>query len=282
VTRSSIREVSAVSEFAGKTVLVTGASRGVGRATAREFASLGARVGLIGRDTVALDELAAELGDSARAVVADVTEPGECARAVGEVVAALGPIDLLISNAGMLYRDFVEDVKQADFELSWRAYVGGALWLTQRVLPSMRERGYGRIVFVSSELGLIGAPSYASYCSAKWGLIGLAEVLHHELVGSPVRVCVVCPGDIQTAQLSDDLGWGPTAGVASIEKAMSPEYVARRVVRAAAGRSELVVIDRLPMRAFFKIVSGPRGLSRTLVHGAFKPLLKSRPRSAAS
>lgn len=271
-----------MSEFAGKTVLVTGASRGVGLATAREFVSLGASVGLVGRDATVLAELTAELGERTYAVAADVSAPGECARAVDAVTAALGPIDVLVSCAGMLYRDFVEDVKPQDFEQTWRAYVGGALWLTQRVLPSMRERGYGRIVFVSSELGLIGGPSYASYCAAKWGLIGLAEVLYHELGGSAVRVCAVCPGDVQTAQLRDDLGWGPGGGVPSFEKAMSPEYVARAIVRATAGRSALVVIDRPHMRAFFKIISGPRGLSRMLVHGAFKPLLKSRSRAGAS
>jgi 3-oxoacyl-[acyl-carrier protein] reductase len=282
VTRPSILEVFAVPEFAGKTVLVTGASRGVGRATAQEFASLGAQVGLIGRDKAVLDEVAAELGGRTHTVVADVAEPADCARAVDEVAAALGPIDVLVSAAGMLYRDFVEDVKPAEFEETWRAYVGGALWLTQRVLPSMRDRGYGRIVFVSSEVGLIGAPSYGSYCAAKWGLVGLAEVLYHELSGSSVRVCVVCPGDVQTAQLRDDLEWGPTAGVASFGKAMSSQYVARRIVRAAAGRSVLVVIDRPHLRTFFKVISGPRALSRTLVHGAFKPLLHSREHGAGA
>ena len=152
------------------------------------------------------------------------------------MAATLGPVDVLVSCAGPLYRDFVEDVKPAEFDATWRAHVGGALWLTQRVLPGMRERRRGAIVLVSSELGLFGCPSYASYCASKYALIGLAEVLYHELAGSGVHACAVCPGDTATAQLQDDLAWGPTAG-APFEKAMTPEHVARAIVAAAAAAS---------------------------------------------
>jgi NAD(P)-dependent dehydrogenase (short-subunit alcohol dehydrogenase family) len=256
-------------------VLVTGASRGIGEATAREFASLGAKVGLVARDKKRLSALVAELGANAHAVSADVGDPAQCARAVDEVTAALGPVDVLVSCAGDLQRDFVEDVKPADFEQSWRVFVGGALWTTQRVLPGMRERGYGRIVLVSSELGLIGGPSYASYCTSKWGLVALAEVLHHELAGSGVRACAVCPGDTATDQMRAEAAWGPTGGT-TVEKAMSPGRVARAIVRAAGGRKVVVVIDRQPLRSVFALLGGPRGLSRMIIHGAYKPLLKSR------
>ncbi|MGA2470527.1 MAG: SDR family oxidoreductase [Solirubrobacteraceae bacterium] len=271
---SELTEVT-VSQFAGKTVLVTGASRGIGHATARAFAALGANVGLLARDATLLGELAGEIGGHTHAVAADVADPAACARAVDEVAAALGPIDVLVSCAGVLHRDFVEDVKPADFEQSWRVHVGGALWLVQRVLPGMRERRYGRIVLVSSELGLIGGPSYASYCTSKWGLVGLAEVLHHELAGSGVRACAVCPGDVRTDQMRGEIDWGPTGG-ATLDKAMSPERVAQAIVRAAAGRAPLVIVDRPQLRAVFKLLGGPRGLSRAVVHGAYKPLLKSR------
>ncbi len=264
-----------MSEFAGKTVLVTGASRGLGLATARRFHSLGAKVGLVARDERLLAQVAGELGGEVSVAAADVADPAQCARAVSVVAAALGPIDVLVSCAGVLHRDFVEDVKPAEFDESWRVNVGGGLWLAQQVLPGMRERGYGRIVLVSSELGLIGGPSYASYCASKWALVGLAEVLHHELAGSGVRACAVCPGDVATDQLRAEAQWGPTGGV-SFEKAMSPEYAARAVVKAAGGRSTVVIIDRPQMRTVFKLLGGPRGLSRSAVHGAFKPLLKSR------
>jgi NAD(P)-dependent dehydrogenase (short-subunit alcohol dehydrogenase family) len=270
-----------VSEFAGKTVLVTGASRGIGRATAQKFAALGANVALVAREATLLHELAEQIGGRTKVIAADLTDPEACARAVDEVTADLGPVDVLVSCAGVLHRDFVEDVKVADFEQSWQLHVGAALWLTQRVLPGMRERGFGRIVLVSSELGLIGGPSYASYCTSKWGLVGLAEVLHHELAGSSVRVCAVCPGDVQTDQLQGEIEWGPTGG-AKFEKAMPADHVAQAIVKAAAGRAPLVIVDRPHLRLVFKLFGGPRGLSRAIVHDAYKPLLRSRRKSDAS
>jgi NAD(P)-dependent dehydrogenase (short-subunit alcohol dehydrogenase family) len=268
------------SPFEDKTVLVTGASRGIGLATAHHFSGLGARVGLVASGAGGLAAAADGLPpDKAHTVAADLTDPAECARAVAEVEAALGPVDVLISCAGALRRDFVEDVTPADFELSYRLHAGAGLWLTQAVLPGMRARGFGRVVLVSSELGLIGGPSYASYCTSKWALIGLAEVLHHELAGSEVRACAVCPGDVKTDQLREEHDWGPTGGVA-FEKGMDPAKVAKAIVRAATGRAPVVVIDRPHLRFFFNVLGGPRRLRLKVVGDAFKGLLK--PRRAGS
>jgi 3-dehydrosphinganine reductase len=266
-----------VAGFEGQTVLVTGASRGLGLASAERFAQLGAKVGLVARDQALLEAAAAGIGGQTHIVAADLADRAECARAVDEVAAALGPIDVLVSCAGVLYRDFVEDVKPEQFEQSWKLHVGAALWLSQRVLPGMRERRRGSIVLVSSELGLIGGPSYASYCTSKWGMVGLAEVLFHELAGSGVHACAVCPGDVQTDQLRGELEWGPTGGK-PIEKAMTPQRAAAAIVAAAGGRKPVVIVDRPDMRLVFGLFGGPRGLSRRLVHGAYKPLLKARGR----
>jgi NAD(P)-dependent dehydrogenase (short-subunit alcohol dehydrogenase family) len=263
------------SEFRDRSVLVTGASRGIGLAVAERFAALGARVGLVSSTEQRLKQAAAGIPGTHHAVAADLTDPRECARAVDEIAAALGPIDVLVSCAGALYRDFVEDVSPEDFERSYRLHVGAGLWLTQRVLPGMRERGYGRIVLVSSELGLIGGPSYASYCTSKWALVGLAEVLHQELAGSGVRACAVCPGDVSTDQLREELEWGPTGG-AALEKAMAPERVARAIVRAAAGSKPVVVVDRPHLRAAFALMGGPRRLRLAVVRDAYKGLLRER------
>jgi 3-oxoacyl-[acyl-carrier protein] reductase len=262
-----------VARFTGRTVLVTGASRGIGLATAKRFHADGARVGLVARDADRLASVVADLDGSCCAVAADVAVQGECVRAVDEVEKALGPVDILVSNAGVLRRDFVSDVSVEDFEESYRVNVGAALWLTQRVLPGMRERGYGRIVLVASELGLFGGPSYASYCTSKFALVGLAEVLWHELAGSGVRACAVCPGDVRTDQLDQEHQWGPTGGVPP-EKAMSPDYLASAIVRSLDSRNPVVIVDKPHLRAVFNMWGGSRRLRLAAVHGAYKELLK--------
>ena len=261
------------SRLAGKTVLVSGASRGIGLATAQRLASLGANVGLVASSAERLSDAAAGLKGSHHAVAADLSEPAECARAVSEVSAALGPIDVLVSCAGVLRRDFIEDVTPADFEQSYRLHAGAAIWLTQGVLAGMRERGYGRIVLVSSELGLIGGPSYASYCSSKWAMVGLGEVLNHELAGSGVSATVVCPGDVRTDQLLQEHEWGPTGGVVP-EKAMSADYVAGAIVRATEGHKRLVVIDRPHLRAAFWFMRRAPRLRLPIIADAYKQLLR--------
>jgi 3-dehydrosphinganine reductase len=264
------------SAFTGKTVLVTGASRGIGLATARLLASQGAHVGLVASNAQLLADAAKKIDGHHHVVVAaDLSDPEPCARAVSEVSAALGPIDVLISCAGVLRRDFVEDVKPADLEQSYRLHVGAAVWLTQGVLPGMRERGYGRIVLVSSELGLIGGPSYTSYCTSKWAMVGLGEVLTHELAGSGVRATVVCPGDVSTDQLQEEHEWGPTGGVVP-EKAMSAEYVARAIVRAAERGKPVVVIDRPHLRAAFWVMRRAPRLRIPIIADAYKKLTRER------
>jgi len=263
------------SSLAGKTVLVTGASRGIGLATAQRFASLGARVGLVATNGQLLAEVDGQIEGAHHVVAADLLDPSECARAVSEVSAALGPVDVLISCAGVLRRDFVEDVKPEDFEQSFRLNVGAAVWLTQGVLLGMRERGFGRIVLVSSELGLIGGPSYTSYCTSKWAIVGLGEVLAHELAGSGVRATVVCPGDVRTDQLQEEHEWGPTGGVTP-EKAMSADYVARAIVRAAERGKPVVVIDRPHLRAAFWVMRRAPRLRVPIVADAYKQLVRER------
>lgn len=262
-----------MADLAGRTVLVTGASRGIGLATAKRCHSEGARVGLVARDAGRLASVVAELDGSCHAVAADLADRGECVRAVDEIEAALGPVDVVISNAGVLRRDFVTDVSPQDFEDSYRLNVGAALWLTQRVLPGMRERGYGRIVLVASELGLFGGPSYTSYCTSKFALVGFAEVLWHELAGSGVRACAICPGDVRTDQLDQEHQWGPTGGVPP-EKAMSPDYVAKAIVRALDSRNAVAIVDKPHLRATFNLWGGSRRLRLAAVHGAYKELLK--------
>lgn len=262
--------------YSGQTVLVTGASRGIGLACARHFSGQGARVALVARSADRLEAVAAELGNGALAVPADTADPADCARVIATVTERLGPIDVLVSNAGILRRDFIEDISVSDFEESYRTNVGGAVWLAKAAIPGMRERGRGAIVLVSSELGLIGAPSYGSYCMSKFALIGLAEVLSHELAGTGVRVAVVCPGNVRTDQLAEEYAWGLGAG-APPEKALAPEAVAATIAAAAEGGPLVVLADKPALKlGFDAMFAMPRRLRLMIIRDAYKALLKDR------
>lgn len=269
--------------FSDQRVLITGASRGIGAVTAQRFAAQGARVALVARSQPQLEAVAAPLGDQAVVVTGDTSDPAQCIRVVAEAEQRLGgPIDVLVSNAGILRRDFIEDISVTDFEETYRTNAGGALWLAQAVMGGMRERGTGEIVLVASELGLIGAPSYGSYCMSKFAMIGLAEVLSHELAGSGVRVAAVCPGNVATDQFATEVAWGPTAG-ASVDKALTPESVADTILRAAAGSAVVVLADTPSMRLSFDAMFAiPRRLRLAIIRDAYKALLKDRRRPRGS
>ena len=270
-----------MTSFLDRTVLVTGASRGIGLAAAWRFAELGASVGMVARDPDRLAAAARRLPGRAHAVAADLTDPAQCRHVVDEVQAALGPVDVLVSCAGVLHRDFVEDISVEAFEQSYRLHAGAALWLSQRVLPGMRRRDEGAIVIVSSELGLIGVPTYGAYCASKWAMVGLTESLQHELAGTGVHASVICPGDVRTDQLAEEWAWGPTGG-SSYETAMDPDRVAEAIVRAAAGGEPLVIVDTPRLRLLFRLMAGPRRMRFGPVHAAFERLLRERRPRALS
>ena len=108
--------------------------------------------------------------------------------------------------------------------------------------------------------------------TSKFALVGLAEVLWHELAGTGVRACAVCPGDVHTDQLDQEHRWGPTGGVPP-EKAMSPDYLAKAIVRSLDSRNAVEIVDKPHLRALLNLWGGPRRLRLAAVHGAYKELL---------
>jgi 3-oxoacyl-[acyl-carrier protein] reductase len=186
----------------GKTALVTGASQGIGEAVAKLLAQQGARVVLAARNEEKLKALAAHIdagGGCARPLALDVTRPetfGEALKSLPEDFAA---IDILVNNAGVTADNLLARMSLDDWERVLRTNLTGAFALTKEVVRGMMKRRWGRIVSVSSVVGMMGNAGQANYAASKAGLIGFSKSLARELGSRSITVNVVAPGLIQTA-----------------------------------------------------------------------------------
>jgi 3-oxoacyl-[acyl-carrier protein] reductase len=185
-----------------KTALVTGASQGIGEAIAKLLALQGARVVVAARNEEKLKSLAAYIdagGGCARPLVLDVTQPetfGERLKSLPEDYAA---VDILINNAGITADNLLARMSLDDWERVLRTNLTGAFALTKEVVRGMIKRRWGRVISVSSVVGMMGNAGQANYAAAKAGLIGFSKSLARELGSRSVTVNVVAPGYIQTA-----------------------------------------------------------------------------------
>ncbi|WP_199432389.1 SDR family NAD(P)-dependent oxidoreductase [Qaidamihabitans albus] len=225
----------------GTRAVVTGASSGIGAATAELLARRGCHVVLAGRDGAALTEVAGRTGG--RACAADLAGPDAPARLLAEA----GEVDLLVCNAGVGWAGRFEDMPLADIERLVQVNLLSVLRLVRAALPAMLARGRGHIVLVSSIAGSMGVAREAAYSASKAAVQVLAGSLRHELAGRGVGVSVVVPGVVDTAFF--------TRRGAPYDRRrprpVPPERVAKALVRAAErGRAEVFVPSwlRLPAR----------------------------------
>lgn len=237
----------------GGTALVTGGGRGLGRAIAQHLARAGARVALMARTRRQLEEAAAAIaaeGGRALPIVADVTDRRAVEAGVAEIESELGPISILVNNAG-LARPYgpLGHVDPDDWWRSHEIHVRGTLLLMSAVLPGMRARGVGRIVNIASKGGIMIAPNLSSYCVAKATVIRLTEHVDAEAKADGVRVFVVQPGTIVTDMARDSLAdpearrWAPFLVdelERMIEQDPAPELarLGAQIVELAAGRHD--------------------------------------------
>jgi short-subunit dehydrogenase len=218
-------------ELRGKNVVITGASSGIGRATALEMARRGANVVLAARRADRLDEVAAEcrgLGVRAVTVPTDVTNTADCRR----LIDTAGEVDVLVNNAGFAIFSSVPEANPDDAREMIETNYLGAFHCTQAVLPRMLERGSGTIVNVSSITGLMGFSRMSTYCASKFALTGFTEALRDELIGSGVHVALVCPGTTET-EFFVKAERGKMPGASRMMPGVKPERVARAVCDAA-------------------------------------------------
>jgi 3-oxoacyl-[acyl-carrier protein] reductase len=183
----------------GRSALVTGASGGLGAAIARALHGAGASVGLSGTRREALEALEAELGERARVLPCDLAERAQVDALVGQAEAALGRVDVLVNNAGLTRDNLALRLKDEDWERVLEVNLGAAFRLCRAALRGMLRQRWGRIVNISSIVGVTGNPGQANYAASKAGMIGMSKSLAAEVASRGVTVNCVAPGFIATA-----------------------------------------------------------------------------------
>ncbi|MSO84652.1 MAG: 3-oxoacyl-[acyl-carrier-protein] reductase [Rhodospirillales bacterium] len=188
-------------DLRGKCALVTGASGGIGGAIARALHAEGATVGLSGTRVDALRALAAELGERARALPADLSDPAAADSLVKAAKAALGGVDILINNAGLARDNLAVRMKDEDWQKVLDVNLTAAFRLSRACLRGMMKKRWGRIVSIASIVGATGNLGQVNYAASKAGLVGMSKALAQEVASRNITVNCVAPGAIDTAMI---------------------------------------------------------------------------------
>ena len=200
-------------ELAGRVALVTGASRGIGRAIALAFAEAGADVAVNYRSRAADADMVRDrirtLGRRAVAIAADVSVAADVQRLVGEVRAALGPIDLLVNNAGIARPQPLDEITEADWDEIVDGNLKSCFLVTQAVLADMRSRGFGRIINLSSVAAQIGGVISPQYAASKAGMLGMMRYYARHLAREGITVNAIAPALIETEMVTTNMNARP-------------------------------------------------------------------------
>jgi 2-hydroxycyclohexanecarboxyl-CoA dehydrogenase len=195
-----------MTDFSGKVIIVTGGGGGIGGATSRRFAAAGGKVAVFDRDLAAAQRVADDIaasGGSARAYAADITDRAGVDTAVASVEADLGPVDVLVNNAGWdIFRPFLQTTPE-EWQKLITINLTGALHMHHAVLPGMVARKAGRVVNISSDAARVGSSGEAVYAACKAGLIAFTKTLAREHARDGITFNVVCPGPTETALFED-------------------------------------------------------------------------------
>lgn len=236
-----------------RVALVTGGSRGIGKAIARALAEQGAKVAICARDAEAVRQAADEIspgGGRVLALRADVAEKSDARALVRDIVARWGQIHILVNNAGINDRIPIDSGEDARWLQVLTVNVVGTYYVTREVLRHMPNHDGGRIINISSVLGRFGVPAYTAYCTAKHGIIGFTRALALEVAGRGITVNAICPGWVETdlaalgmRQTAEALGMSPeefrrqALAMVPIQRILQPKEIADLAVYLASDAS---------------------------------------------
>ncbi|HEX5819294.1 MAG TPA: 3-oxoacyl-[acyl-carrier-protein] reductase [Gemmatimonadales bacterium] len=237
-------------DLTGKVAFVTGSTRGIGHAVASALHAAGAKVAIVGRDLAKAQAVAAVLGERATGVACDVADGAQVEAAIAAAEQALGPIDILVNNAGLTRDNLLLRLTEADWDTVLDANLKGAFFTTRAVVKGMMKRRSGRIINVTSIVGLTGNKGQANYAASKAGLIGFTKSVAKEYASRGVLVNAIAPGFIETdmtSALPEDGRKALLEGIA-LGRLGRPEDVAGAVVflasdLAAYVTGQVLVVD---------------------------------------
>jgi short-subunit dehydrogenase len=248
-------------DVAGKTVLLTGATGGLGRAIASALAARGATLVLSSRKEVELAELAASLpGGEHRAIVSDLADEGEALR----LLERAGDVEILVANAALPAAGRLDDFTQEEIGRALRVNLESPVRMARELVPRLVERGSGHLVFMSSISGKAATARASLYAATKFGLRGFAFCLRDDLRGSGVGVSVISPGAIRAAGMFADSGAKPPPGLGT----GTPQQVASAVVRAIERDRGEITVAPLTQRALSRFAINAPELSGRIAGGA--------------
>jgi 3-oxoacyl-[acyl-carrier protein] reductase len=216
-----------VRDLTGQVVAITGASAGIGAASAKALMAQGAKVALGARRVDRLDATVAESGGNAVAVEMDVRDPEGSRRLVDAALATFGRLDAMVANAGIGAYGGIMDLTDEKLAEMMDINVAGTVWPIRAVVPHFLEQGDGDIVIVSSVAGIRGNGDEAVYAATKFAQVGLAGGLDRELREKNIRVATICPGGTSTEFA---MGAGRTTGMPGLDDMMQPENIADAIV----------------------------------------------------
>jgi meso-butanediol dehydrogenase / (S,S)-butanediol dehydrogenase / diacetyl reductase len=255
--------------FAGKVVLVTGSTTGIGEACARVFAADGAAVMVSGRDGVRGEAVAGSIracGGRTEFMPVDLRAAGACERLVGETVARLGRLDVLVNNAGILYTASAPQTSDAQWLETMAVNVNALFFLSRAAVRHMRAHGGGAIVNIASEWGLNGEPNHVAYCASKGAVVQITRCMALDHARDNIRVNAVCPGEIHTRMVDEILAHKGgdlaqnlrelAAGV-PLRRLAAPSEVAWCVHFLASERASYVTGVNLPVDGGNDATAGP-------------------------